>query len=102
MDTIYSKIVWDELGNTYKDFKIHTQEPGVVDKMVLDWVKEAPIEKVEEVLFELSWIRKTTFETYYDGPFYGFSQRDEETLDKIKGTYKCDMLIHDVFEQCRS
>jgi hypothetical protein len=92
MDTIYSKIIWEEL--ELKDYKIHKEPWERTEKLILDWIRENPLEKVEEVLFDLSWIRKITYETYYDGPFYGFSQHSDEVLDKLDG-YKSDVVIHD-------
>jgi hypothetical protein len=92
METIYSKIIWGELG--LKDYKIHLEESEKTRNLILGWVRDTDISKVEEVLFDLSWIKKTTYETYYDGPFYGFSQHEDQVLDKLEG-HKCDLLIHD-------
>lgn len=92
MESLYSRIIWRELNRP--DFKIHTAEPKDVDTMILDWVRTADIEKVEEVIFDMSWIRKTTLEDYYDGPFYGFSQQDDKYLLKQEG-HACNLLLHD-------
>jgi len=92
METIYSKIIWGELG--LKDYKIHLEPWEKTEGLILDWVRNNELEKVEEALFDLSWIRKSTYENYYDGPFYGFSQHDDEVLDKLEGT-KADIVIHD-------
>jgi hypothetical protein len=92
METIYSKIIWGELG--LNDYKIHLEESEKTRNLILGWVRDTDLSKVEEVLFDLSWIKKTTYETYYDGPFYGFSQHDDAILDNLEG-HKCDILIHD-------
>jgi len=93
MESLYSRIIWGEMGR--KDFKIHTADPKDVEKMILDWFRKEDMEKVENLIFEMSWISKTTFETYYDGPFYGFSQQDDEELMKQEG-HKCNILLHDI------
>jgi hypothetical protein len=92
MQTIYSQIIWAELG--MKDYKIHTEPWAKTEKLVLDWIRETDIERVEKVLFDLSWITRISYEDYYDGPFFGFSQRDDEVLKKTPG-HKCDLAIHD-------
>jgi hypothetical protein len=92
METIYSKIIWDELG--LKDYKIHLESWSKTEELILDWVRNNELEKVEEVLFDLSWIRKSTYEDYYDGPFYGFSQHADDVLKNLEGT-KADIVIHD-------
>lgn len=53
MDTIYSRIIWKELG--MEDYKIPEHSWEEVEKLVLDWVKNNSKEKVEEVLFDQSW-----------------------------------------------
>ena len=100
MDTIYSKVIWGELGYSHENFKIHEQDSTVVEELIINWVKEADLERIETVLFEISSIDKVTYETYYDGPFYGISQRKEsirkEMYDKDnKGNFTCDFLFHD-------
>jgi hypothetical protein len=93
METIYSKIIWDEL--KLKDYQIHKEPFEKTENLILDWIRQSPLEKVEEVLFEdLSWLRKVTYESYYDGPFYGFSQKEDEVLEKNEGL-KADIVIHD-------
>jgi hypothetical protein len=93
METIYSKVIWEEL--KLDGYQIHKEPWEKTEKLILDWVRETPLERVEEVIFEdLSWIRKTTYETYYDGPFYGFSQHSDEVLEKLDG-YQSDIVIHD-------
>lgn len=92
METIYSKIIWDELG--LKDYKIHLEPWEKTEELILDWIRDNDLEKVEEALFDISWIRKSTYENYYDGPFYGFSQHDDEVLKNLEGT-KADIVIHD-------
>lgn len=99
MDSIYSKVIWGELGYTYENFKIHEQDPDLIDKLIIDWVKEADIDKIETVLFDLSSIDKVTYESYYDGPFYGISQREESKRKELfakddKGNFTCDFLFH--------
>jgi len=99
METIYSKIIWNELG--LKDFKIHDVEPKLVTDMVIDWVKTADFDKVEKVLFDLSFFESISYETYYDGPFYGINQRSKEKRDELyEGEYKCDVIVHhlNIFE----
>ena len=93
MESLYSRIIWGEMGR--KDFKIHTADPKDVEKMILDWFRTEDLEKVEKLIFEMSWITKTTFETYYDGPFFGFSQQTDEELMKQEG-HKCNILLHDI------
>ena len=92
METIYSRIIWHELG--LKDYKIHLEPWEKTEKLILDWIENNDLEKVEEVLFDISWIRKSTYESYYDGPFYGFSQHEDAVLDKLEGI-KADVVIHD-------
>ncbi len=92
METIYSKIIWNELD--LKDYKIHKEPVEKTENLILEWIESSSLEKVEEVLFELSWFRKVTFESYYDGPFFGFSQREDEVLEKHEGL-KSDIAIHD-------
>ena len=92
METIYSKIIWGELG--LKDYKIHLEPWEKTEMLILDWIEANDLEKVENVLFDLSWIRKSTYESYYDGPFYGFSQHDDDVLNKLEGS-KADIVIHD-------
>jgi hypothetical protein len=92
METIYSKIIWGELD--LKDYKIHLEPWEKTETLILNWIKETELDKVEEVLFDISWIRKSTYENYYDGPFYGFSQHDDEVLSKLDGI-KADIVIHD-------
>ncbi len=100
MDTIYSKVIWGELGYTPNTFKIHEAEEGVIDKMIIDWVKTAEFEKVEEILFGyLSPLSSVTYESYYDGPFYGINGSDKEKKEQIhatdnEGDFRCDILSH--------
>lgn len=94
METIYSKVIWGELG--LKDYKIHQEKPEKTENLILDWIKNTDLEKVEEVLSELSWFRKISYESYYDGPFYGMSQSDDEVLEKMEGGIKADIVIHDI------
>jgi hypothetical protein len=92
METIYSKIIWGELN--LKDYKIHNEPSEKTENLILEWIENTALEKVEEVLLDLSWFRKITFDSYYDGPFFGFSQRDDEVLEKHNGI-KSDVVIHD-------
>jgi len=92
MDTIYSRIIWEELD--LKDYKIHLEPWEKTETLILNWINDTELERVEEVLFDLSWIRKSTYEDYYDGPFYGFSQSEEDALKKSKGI-KADIVVHD-------
>lgn len=77
METLYSKILWDELGlkNDKGDlFEINKAEIKEINKYILDWAKSTEFDNLEKVLFELSLINKYTYEMYYDGAFFGFSQ----------------------------
>ena len=77
-----------------KDYKIHLEPWKKTETLILNWINDTELERVEEVLFDLSWIRKSTYENYYDVPFYGFSQHDDEVLSKLDGI-KADIVIHD-------
>lgn len=88
METIYTKIIWDVLGK--KDYKLHKEEPQKTEKLILDWIKSTPLEKVDEILFkDCSWLDKVTAEDYYDGFFYGFSQEAKDTESQ-------KIMIHDM------
>ena len=57
-----------------------------------------PLEQVDQILFKegLSWISRVTNEGYYDGPFYGFNQREKDKQHKSdKGRIEADLIIHD-------
>jgi len=88
MDSIYSRIIWQELG--LKDYKIHEQNVEKSDKLILDWVKDTPKEKVGEVLSDLSSINDVTDAGWYDGQFYGINQRDEDERPVDEN----DLIIH--------
>ena len=85
METIYSRIIWRELGNNFENFKIHEQPVEVVEKMIIDWIKTAPIEKVKTTIAELSWIKKVKSDGHYDGDFYKIIQNDNDN----------EFLMHD-------
>ena len=100
MNTIYSRIIWEELGMS--DYKIHEMDFDTTRRLILEWVKNTDINKVNEVLSELSWVRNIQEVGYYDGPFYGINQRDEKqqydvefivNQDQVK---QPDITIHDV------
>lgn len=95
METIYSKILWGELG--LKDYKIHEEDNGKTNQLILDWIKETPLERVDEVLFsDLSWIDRITDDGYYDGQFHGINQRVENKMYKTDdGEPQSDIVIHD-------
>lgn len=95
MNTIHSKIIWDELG--LKDYKIHLEDKDKTQQLILDWIRDNTLEKVEEVLFDLSWIDRITNDGYYDGPFYGLNQHDKDKQYlSDDGTPQSDILVHDV------
>jgi hypothetical protein len=95
MESIYSRIIWKELG--MKDYKLHVEPFEKTEKLILDWVKDNTIEKVNEVLFDISWIDRITNDGYYDGQFYGISQREKDKQNKNEdGTIQSDVIIHDI------
>ncbi len=95
MITIYSEILWKEL--KLEGYKIHEESPEETDRLILDWIKNTPLEKVNELLFKkLSPINTITDEGYYDGQFYGVNQREKQ--DRIKNEDKSpapDIMLHD-------
>ena len=95
MDTIYSEIIWKQLG--LKDYKIHEESSDKTDGLIISWVKDTSLEKVDQILFKgFSWIDRVTNEGYYDGPFYGFSQREKDKQYKsTKDNPEADIVIHD-------
>lgn len=95
MQTIYSKIIWEELG--LEDYKIHLEDWKNTEKLIIDWIKNTPIEKVDEVLSELSWINRIEEDAYYDGHFHVINQysKEEEQILIEKGKPKHDLIIHD-------
>lgn len=92
MHTIYSKIIWEELN--LKDYKLHKEDPQKTEQLILDWVKDTPIEKVDEVLGDLSWVMEVKDDGFYDGTFYAINQRNEEERPKKDGEVENDMVIH--------
>lgn len=92
METIYSKIIWKELGYTPETYQIHKEDYKKTNKLILDWIKTSDFDKVEKTLFDLSFIHSVTYEDYYDGPFYGFNQRDDDK--RVDGP---DLMIHDTY-----
>ncbi len=98
MDTIYSKIIWDELGYTPTNYKLHEEKAEKTEQLIIDWVKNTPIERVNEVLFkELSFLNSITAEDYYDGYFYGINQKEPEKRNKSEdGRILPDIVIHDM------
>lgn len=92
MHTIYSKIIWEELN--LKDYKLHKEDPQKTEQLILDWVKDTPIEKVDEVLGDLSWVYEVKDDGFYDGTFYAINQRNEEERPKKDGEVENDMVIH--------
>lgn len=93
MNTIYSRIIWEELN--FKDYKIHEEPFEKTENLIIGWIKDNPIEKVNEVFNELSWLHSVTDEGYYDGQFFGLNQRKKEDRNKHEdGTTKADILIH--------
>lgn len=95
MHTIYSKIIWGELG--LEKYKIHEEPLEKTQGLILDWIKKNPIEKVEKVLYEdLSYLSNVTYENYYDGPFYGINQREKDKrVKRDDGTVEPDLIVHD-------
>ncbi len=93
MRTIYSEIIWNQLG--LKDYQIHKEEGDKTNKLILDWVNDSSLEKVQEVLFGLSWINKVVDNGWYDGQFYGFNQRTVPLPPNEDGTPQSDLMIHD-------
>jgi hypothetical protein len=94
METIYSRIIWKELG--MKDYKIHEEPFEKTDGLIIDWVKNNSIEKVNEVLFDISWIDTITNSGYYDGQFYGINQREKDKQYKHEdGKPQPDLILHD-------
>ena len=99
MDTIYSKIIWDELGFKCSEYKIHEEPWERTEGLILDWIKKTPIEKVNAVLFGedgLSYLQSITYEDYYDAPFYGLNQRDKDKrIKRDDGSVEPDIIVHD-------
>lgn len=94
MKTIYSKIIWEELG--LKDYEIHKEPCEKTESLIIDWVKNNTSEKIEQVIAEISWVHDITDEDYYDGQFYGITQRDKEEQKKsLTGKAEPDLIIHD-------
>lgn len=79
METIFSRVIWKELG--LHSYKIHEEDSQKTYKLILDWVKDTEFKKVEEVLFDLSWLESITYEGYYDAPFYGINQNERSEID---------------------
>ena len=94
METIYSKVLWNELG--LREYKIHVEPWEKTNALILNWVKDAPLEKVTEVLLDLSWIASIVDDSYYDGQFYGINQRDKKHRPKLEsGRIQSDITIHE-------
>ena len=93
METIYSRVIWKELG--LKDYKIHEEPQEKTEELILNWLKETPKEKADEVLHALSWITSVEEDSYYDGPFHGINQRNPEDRVHHEGEPTPDLLIHD-------
>lgn len=95
MNTIYSKIIWMELG--LGNYKIHEEPLEKTEGLVLDWIKKSPVEKVEKAIFDdLSFLTNVTFEDYYDGPFFGINQREKDKrVKRDDGSIEPDLLVHD-------
>jgi len=95
MDTIYSKIIWQELG--LKDYKISKEPWEKTDALILNWFKESSLEKINEVLSDISWISDMTNEGWYDGQFYGINQTDKEKrpINEYSKAPQADLVIHD-------
>lgn len=94
METLYSRIIWEELGR--RDIKINEEPFEKIEELILDWFKSAPKERIQEVLKELSWFDRITFEDWYDGAFYGINQREKEKQYKNeKGNIDPDIVVHD-------
>lgn len=93
MESIYSRIIWHELG--LKDYEIHKSDREKTQNLILDWIKSTPLEKVNEVLFDISWIDRIVNDGYYDGQFYGINQRDKDNQHKVDGECQSDIVIHD-------
>lgn len=94
MNTIYSEIIWDQLN--LKDYKIHLEPWDKTENLIIDWVRDNTLEKVNEVLFGLSWIYRIVDDGWYDGQFYGLNQREKDKQykhddDKVQS----DIIIHD-------
>jgi hypothetical protein len=94
METIYSRVIWRELG--LKDYKIHEEPWNKTEALIIQWLKDTPIERVNEVIKDLSWLESVTFEGYYDGSFHGINQREKENrLKTPNGDPDPDITIHD-------
>lgn len=94
MDSIYSKIIWDELG--MRDYELHKEPPIQTEQLVLDWVRNSPKEKVDEVLADISWITEVKDAGYFDGTFLGINQRTEEERQVVNGELQNDLTIHEI------
>lgn len=94
MHSIYSKIIWEELGKA--DYKIHREPTEKTEQLIIDWIKDTPIDKVDEVLADISWVTEITDAGYYDGTFHGINQRTEDERPKNDdGEPQNDLVIHD-------
>lgn len=76
METIYSNIIWDKLGE--KNYKIHNAPWNRTVKKMCDYFETRSAEEIKEVLDEeLSWVDIKKDTDYYDGNLHEISQQNE-------------------------
>jgi hypothetical protein len=70
MDSIYSYILWDKMGNTPENYKIHEKSNGEIFDDFKSYILSSGPEVFYSDILDLSVFTKTEEDGYYDGPFY--------------------------------
>lgn len=80
METLYSKVIWNKLG--MKDYQIYNRPHKETDDLIVQWIKDTPLDEVLELINELSLNDMcTSMEMevdYYDGFFHSIKTTNNE------------------------
>lgn len=96
METIYSNIIWDKLGE--KNYKIHTAPWNRTVKKMCDYFKTLNADEIKQILAdELSWVTITKDVDYYDGSMHDISQNGSGEI-QIHDCALLPTLLHIMIE----
>jgi len=80
MNTLYSKVIWGELGMT--DYEIHNHPQSDIDTLIIKWVTDTPYDRVVKVIDDLGLhemcgnLHQNV--DYYDGNFHSLELPSKE------------------------
>lgn len=74
MDTIWTKIIWEKLGN--KECKLHEHTSQQLTKLVMEWIAKTPREEIVKTIEEIGAPIEKDYD-YYDGPFHVLGRMGE-------------------------